>query len=289
LAKLGLRRGDTIAIMLSNRPEFHLADLAAVTLGATPFSIYQTLSPEQIQYVVSDAGAKIAIIETAYLGPFLEAKKNLPNMKHVIVIDGNGEGGTLTLSQVEGSQPDFDAAAHAAAVQPDDLLTLIYTSGTTGPPKGVQLSHHNLFSVVRSVSQVVELPPASRVISWLPTAHIAERALNYYWPFLYGATITCCANPREIVSYLPQVRPTFFFAVPRIWEKLKAGLEAQLASLPEDHAKQMRAGIDASLERVRLTQSGKPVPADMEKTVARADMAFFSAIRERVGLDQASF
>jgi long-subunit acyl-CoA synthetase (AMP-forming) len=135
LAKLGLRRGDTIALMLSNRPEFHLVDLAAVTLGATPFSIYQTLSPEQIQYVVSDAGAKIAIVETAYLSAFLEAKANLPDVEHVVVIDGDGEGGTLKLSDVEDAQPDFDAAAHAAAVQPEDLLTLIYTSGTTGPPK----------------------------------------------------------------------------------------------------------------------------------------------------------
>jgi len=288
LAKLGLRHGDTIALMLSNRPEFHVADLAAVTLGATPFSIYQTLSPEQIEYVVSDAGATIAIVESAYLGAFLAAKANLPDVRHVIVIDGNGEGGTLKLSDVEGSQPDFDAAATAAAVQPEDILTLIYTSGTTGPPKGVQLSHRNLFSVVEAVTQVVELPPASRVISWLPTAHIAERALNYYWPFLYGATITCCANPREIVSYLPRVRPTFFFAVPRIWEKLKAGLEAQLASLPEEQQKMMRAGIHAALERVRLMQTGKPVPADLEKAVAQTDKAFFSKVRETVGLDQAT-
>jgi long-subunit acyl-CoA synthetase (AMP-forming) len=288
LAKLGLRRGDTIALMLSNRPEFHLVDLAAVTLGATPFSIYQTLSPEQIQYVVSDAGAKIAVVETAYLDAFLEAKANLPNVEHVVVIDGNGEGGTLKLSDVEGAQPDFDAAAHAAAVQPEDLLTLIYTSGTTGPPKGVQLSHRNLFSVVKAVTEVVELPPRSRVISWLPTAHIAERALNYYWPFLYGATITCCANPREIVSYLPKVRPTFFFAVPRIWEKLKAGLEAQLANLPEEQRNVMRAGIDAALDRVRLTQSGKPVPADLEQRVAQADTAFFAGVRDMVGLDQAT-
>jgi long-subunit acyl-CoA synthetase (AMP-forming) len=288
LAKLGLRRGDTIALMLGNRPEFHLADLAAVTLGATPFSIYQTLAPEQIQYVVSDAGAEIAIVETAYLDAFLEAKVNLPKVKHVIVIDGAGAAGTLTLSEVEGSNPDFDAAAHAAAVQPDDLLTLIYTSGTTGPPKGVQLSHRNLFSVVRSVSDVVQLPPESRVISWLPTAHIAERALNYYWPFLYGATITCCANPREIVSILPKVRPTFFFAVPRIWEKLKAGLEAQLASLPEEQQKKALASIDAALEKVRLTQAGEPVPAELEQTVMRADKELFAAIRDMVGLDQAS-
>lgn len=285
LAKLGLSRGDTVALMLSNRPEFHLADLAAVTLGATPFSIYQTLAPEQIRYVVADAAAEIAIVESALLDAFLAAKADLPNLKHIVLVDGDAVAGTVSLAEVESSNPHFDAAAAAAGAHPDDLLTLIYTSGTTGPPKGVQLSHRNLFSVVRSISQVVELADHPRVISWLPTAHVAERALNYYWPFLYGATITCCPDPRQIVSVLPQVKPTFFFAVPRIWEKLKAGLEAQLAGLPDEQQKGMRAAIEAAIEKVRLEQASKPVPPALSEAVAKADAEIFAAIRAMVGLD----
>ena len=107
----------------------------------------------------------------------------------------------------------------------DDVLTLIYTSGTTGPPKGVQLSHHNLLSVTASVQELIKLDPGARVISWLPAAHIAERNAHHYIPIVFGAEVTTCDDPRNIVKFLPEVRPNWFFAVPRIWEKLKAGLE----------------------------------------------------------------
>jgi long-subunit acyl-CoA synthetase (AMP-forming) len=288
LAELGLERGDTIALMLSNRPEFHVVDLAATTLGATPFSIYQTLAPEQIEYVVSDAAARIAIIEQAFFGAFMKAKSHLPVVEHVIVVDGNGADGTLRLDQVEGTNPHFDVEAACAAVGPDDVLTLIYTSGTTGPPKGVQLSQRNLFSVVRSIIAGAQIPAEGRVISWLPTAHIAERALNYYLPLMLGGTITTCPDPRDIASYLPRVRPNFFFAVPRIWEKLKAGLEAQIAGQPEDLRRQMQKALSAAIEKLRLEQAGKPVPPALADGVAQADRELFSAVRSMLGLDQAA-
>ena len=284
LTKLGLRRGDTLAIMLNNRPEFHLVDLATVTVGATPFSIYQTLAPEQIAYVVSDAGARVAVIETAFLSSFGKAMADLPALEHVVVIDGDGTPGMLRLDQVEGSNPGFDADACCKAIRSEDLLTLIYTSGTTGPPKGVQLSHRNLIEVVRSVAGVLDAPDESRAVSWLPTAHIAERALNYYLPLLLGATITCCPNPREIIASLPKVQPTHFFAVPRIWEKLKAGLEAQLAAQPAEQRSQMEQALHAAVQKVRVTQAGKPVPPDLAEQVAAADATLFSRLRTMLGL-----
>src|SRR4051794_29344321 len=125
LARLGVRRGDTVALMLGNRPEFHVADLAAMTLGATPFSVYLTSSPEQVAYTIGDAGARVAIVEPA-LKPLVERL-----VHHV-----------LTPDEWE-LDPGFDAEPHWRAVEPEDLLTLIYTSGTTGPPKGVQISHRN--------------------------------------------------------------------------------------------------------------------------------------------------
>src|SRR3954451_6844674 len=130
LAKLGLKRGQCIALLLTNRPEFHVVDLAAVTLGATPFSIYMTYSPEQIEYVVSDADARILVTEQAFLDQVLKARGQLPDLEHVILVDGEHEG-CLKLDDVSGSDPDFDVEAAVAAVEPDDVLTLIYTSGTT--------------------------------------------------------------------------------------------------------------------------------------------------------------
>jgi len=220
LAALGLERGQTIALLLSNRPEFHVADLAAITVGATPFSIYNTYSPEQIQYVVSDAEARIAVTEQALLGDLLEARKDLPGLEHVIVVDGEAPEGCVSLAEVEGSDPSWDAEAAAEAVEPDDILTLIYTSGTTGPPKGVQLSHRNQISGVASIQELIRLEPGARVISWLPAAHIAERSAHHYLPIVFAGTVTCCEDPRQIASFLPEVRPNWFFAVPRIWEKI---------------------------------------------------------------------
>ena len=286
LAKLGVGSGDTVAIMLGNRPDFHIVDLAAVTVGATPFSIYVTYPAEEIEYLITDSGAKVAIVEQEFLPVVLEARKSLPALEHVIVVDGEPPEGTISLADVEGSNPDFDAAAAATTVAPDDVRTLIYTSGTTGPPKGVQLSHRNIMFTAQAVEEIIPLEPGARVVSWLPSAHIAERNAHHYIPIIYAGTITCVPNPREVLSYLPQVRPTWFFAVPRIWEKLKAGLEAMQASRPEEETRPLREALAASLERVRLRQRGEPVPEALEADVAQADEQYFSGLRAMLGLDQ---
>jgi long-subunit acyl-CoA synthetase (AMP-forming) len=286
LAKLGVAKGDTVAILLSNRPEFHLVDLATITLGACPFSIYNTYSPEQIQYVISDAGARIVITEQALLEGVVKAREDLPELETVIVVDGDAAEGTIALSDVEGSDPDFDADAAAGQVGPDDLLTLIYTSGTTGPPKGVQLSHHNLMFGCASIQALIQFDPGMRVISWLPAAHIAERAAHHYVPIVYAGEVTCCDNPREVVSFLPQVRPNWFFAVPRIWEKLKAGLETMLAQQPDEQRAPAEAALAAAIEKVRLEQRSEPVPPELAERVAKADEQMFSGLRKMLGLDE---
>ncbi|MDW5596696.1 long-chain fatty acid--CoA ligase [Conexibacter stalactiti] len=290
LARLGVGRGDTLALMLSNRPEFHIADLAAVTLGAAPFSIYLTSSPDQIQYVVGDARARVAIVEQAFLGRLLDARRELPELKHVIVVDPESDEdagyGLLSLAQVEGSNPSFDVDAALAAVTPDDVATLIYTSGTTGPPKGVELAHRNILGAVYSVQEVISLPPGARVISWLPAAHIAERAAHHYIPVVYAATITTSPDPRAIIQTLPQVRPNWFFAVPRVWEKLKAGLEAMLAAQPEEARARVEGALAAARQRVALLQQGAEVPDELEQAVAAADEAIFSNLRTMLGLSE---
>src|SRR5215211_4626896 len=269
LAALGVKRGDNVALMLSNRPEFHIADLAVMTLGATPFSIYQTYSPEQIAFLIDDSGARVALIEAQYAEVF----RAETDVEHVLVLEDGWP-----------SDPDFDAEPHWQAVQPDDVATLIYTSGTTGPPKGVQLLHRNLAAATRSTEALIQFPDGSRVISWLPAAHIAERMAHHYLPIVYAMTVTTCHNPREVVSYLPAVKPTWFFAVPRIWEKLKAGMEGFLAA--GEGGEQKRAWVDAAMRKVELEQAGEPVPEDLAATVAEADEQLFAGIRAMLGFDE---
>ncbi len=290
LHRLGVRSSDTVALMLTNRPEFSIADLAAVTLGATPFSVYVTLPAPEVGFLLGDSGARVAIVERAFLPIIAEARRAAPALEHVIVVDAQPDdtaGGVLALDDVEGSEPGFDAAAAAARVAPDDLLTLIYTSGTTGHPKGVELTHRAALAAAQGVQEVISFPEGSRVISWLPAAHIAERMAHHYIPIVYAGSVTCVGDPREIVAHLPRVRPNWFFAVPRIWEKLKAGLEAMQEAQPEERARPIREALEASLKRVRLRQAGSPVPPELEAAVAAADERLFSKLREMLGLDQA--
>ena len=273
LAALGLQRGDTMALMLTNRPEFHWFDGAALHLGATPFSLYNTYTTEQIQYQVSDAGARIVVTEEA----FADRVAGLEGVEHVIVVERDG------LPEA-GAGFDFEAAWRA--VLPDDLLTLIYTSGTTGPPKGVQLTHANMVAGIRGFDEVISFPDEGRVVSWLPMAHIAERACSHYLPMFVGFSTTCCPNPREVVAYLPEVRPSWFFAVPRIWEKLKAAIEAGIEA-EQDAARQeaTRWALDVGLRKVRAEQAGEPVGEELAAEHARADELVLSKIRARLGLD----
>jgi long-chain acyl-CoA synthetase len=284
LSAMGLGRGDSLAIMLTNRPEFHFFDAAALHLGATPFSIYNTYAPEQIQYQVEDAAARILVSERA----FLDRVRSVGGIEHLVVVDADDLDEALTIADVEAmGDPEFDFEAAWRAVEPDDVLTLIYTSGTTGPPKGVQLTHSNQISAVRGFDEVIAFPDDGRVVSWLPMAHIAERACSHYLPMLLGFTTTCCPNPREVVAYLPEVRPTWFFAVPRIYEKLKAALEAAFAA-EQDEAKRQATqwALDVGLRKVRAEQAGEEVPDELLQEYAKADQLVLSKIRERLGLDE---
>jgi long-chain acyl-CoA synthetase len=228
LAELGVKRGDTVAIMLTNRPEFAIIDAAAMHLGATAFSIYNTSSPEQIEYLFGNAENKVVATETALLPVVLASGVKL---EHVICIDGKPDGATITLEELEASgEPDFDFEAAWRAVRPEDVLTLIYTSGTTGPPKGVQLTHANLMAISDAAMQVVGVDFGERITSFLPAAHIADRATSQYFNAIRGVQVTYVADPRTVAAALPDCKPTIWFAVPRVWEKIKMGIEAQLAA-----------------------------------------------------------
>jgi long-chain acyl-CoA synthetase len=289
LASLGVGRGDAVALLLTNRPEANVVDAAAMHLGAVPFSIYATAAPEQMAYVLRDAGARVVVTERALVGHLDAAalEHGVP-LEQVVLVDDRG--GTLSLDELEERQPtcghDFDAAWRA--VGSGDLATLIYTSGTTGPPKGVELTHANVLAAWRGMEAAWGVGERSRaIVSYLPSAHVADRFSAHYAAMIWGSEMTCCPDPRQIVALLPEVRPTMFVAVPRIWEKAKAGIERAVAADPEPARREaVQAALRAGVERVRLEQRGDPVPTELERACARAEERVFAGMRERLGLDR---
>jgi long-chain acyl-CoA synthetase len=288
LASLGLKKGDTVALMMVNRPEFHIADAAAMHLGATPFSIYNTYTADQIAFLVEDAAPTIAFTEPQFLDRLLEVQKRDNALEHIIVVDGDAPEGGMTLDELEQKgDPDFDLDAAMNAIEGDDVLTLIYTSGTTGNPKGVQITHNNILGAIRSYTQIVDFPDGGAIVSYLPMAHIAERVVSHYLPMAFGFTVTSVENPRDIGAALSQVHPTWFFAVPRIYEKIKSGLEAMLDKLEDDEAKKkIKGALDLSLKRVDLIQAGQQVPPEIEDAWQKADAELFANLRAAIGLDK---
>ncbi len=257
LAQRGVRRGDTVGLMLRNRPEFHLLDMAVLHLGATPFSIYNTSSPEQIAYLFSNAGNRILVTEREFAGSVRAA------------------GGDVEILLIEDELPDAphrDFEASWRAVEPSDLATLIYTSGTTGPPKGVQLSHANLMAALQGCCGTLPLQPRGRLVSYLPCAHIADRFLAYYIGIATGSSITSVDDPKGVLAGLVDARPTSWLAVPRIWEKIRAALEVKgltnPAALPEEVKAATRAGLGLDQADWVLSGAAPIAPETLEYLMA---------------------
>ena len=287
LAKLGVQRGHTVGFMLVNRPALHLTDAAAMHLGATCFSVYNTSSPEQVEYVVRDAGNRVIVTEQAFLETVLAAREQIEGLEHVVVVDGDTPAGTISIAELEAiGHPDFDFEAAWRTVEPSDVLCLIYTSGTTGPPKGVQLTHANMVAVWRACDAVQETKPGGRMISFLPSAHIADRWAGLYAQMFYGSCVYCCPDPRQMVAYSIEVKPTVWGGVPRIWEKLKAAIEIGIAAEADEAKREATvAAIELGRRRARAHMDGG-APAELEAEWQRADEQVLSKIRAMLGLDQ---
>jgi long-chain acyl-CoA synthetase len=290
-AALGVGRGDTVGFMLVNRPDFQLSDTAAMHLGATCFSIYNTSSPEQIEYVVADAENRVIVTEQAFLERVLEAKERVDTLEHVVVIDGEAPEGTISVEELEAmGGPEFDFEAAWRDVDPEDVLCLIYTSGTTGPPKGVQLTHANMIAVWRACHAVRGIAQGGRSISFLPSAHIADRWGIHYGQMMFGTCVHCCPEPREMVAYSISVKPTAWGGVPRIWEKLKAALETAMAA-EQDAEKREAAEWAMEIGRrwvaAYMEGGGRDlIPEELQAEWDEADARVFSKIRSLLGLDE---
>src|SRR4051794_41173532 len=234
LKALGVRRGDRVVMMLRNRLEFHVADLGALLVGATPVSIYNSSSPEQIAYLASHCGAVAAVTEGGDLADRVcAAAGDVPSLRHIVVV-GDGPQGATSYDEVAAGPP-VDVAEAAAAADPDELLTVIYTSGTTGPPKGVMIDHSNVLAAYRGLTHFMGgSGRGQRYVSYLPMAHVAERNVSHYNHLTWGGTVTPCADMAQLGAHLVAVRPTVLFGPPRVWEKLASGIQAAVAGQPAD-------------------------------------------------------
>jgi long-chain acyl-CoA synthetase len=278
LAGLGVRRGDRVALMVRNRPEFHLADMGALLLGATPFSIYNSSAPEQIAYLLAHSEAKVAIVEDAeFLQRLEQARAQLPDLAHVIAVDPARDA--IAYDALLQSDPlDVDAAI--AVARPDDLATIVYTSGTTGPPKGAAITHANFAWMIERFQRRLGIDLAGRpVISYLPMAHVLERDVSHYLHVATGAQVTTCPDPSQIGAYLTAVRPAFFAAVPRVWEKLCSAVQSQ--GLTGAAAREL-IGLDAC---EAAFSGGAPIPPEVHRSLREIGVP----LGEAYGLTESSF
>ena len=287
LAALGVRRGDTVGLMLTNRPEYHLADAAALHLGATPFSIYNTSAPEQIRYLFENAGNRVVFCDEKFLPRVREVRGAV---EHIVCADDVSDvDGVLTYADLAArGDEDFDFDAAWQAVEPGDLATIIYTSGTTGPPKGVELTHANVIAETDAVRVLFDASPGDRVLSYLPAAHIADRVTGQYFAILFGIQVTCVADLAKLAEGLTDARPHSFFAVPRVWQKFKAAIDAGLAAEQSPAKRRIAAwAIQTGIRAARAELAG-----EMTQTLAIqhrvADKLVLSKLRHRLGLDQAT-
>lgn len=286
LAAVGVKRGDTVGLMLSNRPEFHLVDAAALHLGATPFSIYNTSAPDQIAYLFGNAGNKVVFCDERFLPRVQEAGGDV---EHIVCVDELSDvDGVLSLADLEAKgDPDFDFDAAWQAVEPSDLATIIYTSGTTGPPKGVELTHANVIAEADAVRVLFDARAGDKVMSYLPAAHIADRVTSQYFAILFGIQVTCVADLTKLAEALNDVRPQTFFAVPRVWQKLKAAIDVGLAAEPSGAKRRIATwAIETGIKAARHKLAGKPLSPVLTAQHRVADKLVLSKLRHKLGLDQ---
>ncbi len=230
LAQLGVVPGDRVAILSENRPEWVIADYACICSGVVDVPVYSTLPAEQIPYILNDSGAKAVFVSTTAQAQKIAAvRSEIPGVQWVIGFAATKEDGCdMTLAELEalGAQQDSAEAAarfrqDALAVQPDHLLTLIYTSGTTGSPKGVMLTHDNVYSNCIATEQSIPLADCDTALSFLPLSHIFERMGDYYL-FANGVTIAYAESIDTVPINMQEVRPTLMMSVPRLYEKIYA-------------------------------------------------------------------
>jgi long-chain acyl-CoA synthetase len=287
LTVLGVKKGDRIAILSENRPEWAMTDLAAQSLGVVTVPIYSTLPPAQVQYMVADSAARVLVVsDKKQLAKALELRPNVRTLEHVIVMDDIAAEGTLSFAEVMRTGESSDAAdadldAQAASIRPDDIATLIYTSGTTGDPKGAMLTHRSLLHTGWAARKIVTLNEEDVFLSFLPLCHIIERVGGHYLPLSIGAQIVYSEGVFAIGAELASVRPTVFLCVPRLYESMQEKMLEAIAKAPDKRRKLAEKALAIGHKCVERTRAGRAIGPLLAIQRFIVDKLVLSKLREK--------
>jgi long-chain acyl-CoA synthetase len=291
-AALGVERGEQVLLMMGNRPEHWLSDLALTHLGAVPVTVYSTAAPGQITHIARHSRARFAIVEGVRererWEPLL-ADGTVP-LEKLVVVEAAEAGphrtyGSLHATGARLYRPDaFEKAWRQSRAE--DPLTVVYTSGTTGDPKAVPINHRSVVVNAVALDRVVELPDHAAHICYLPFAHIAERMLGIYLPVFRASHVHLCPDPSAVAATVRALRPAQFFGVPRVWEKLAATVRAVLATLPEDQRAAIDAAAGSAREHVAHRERGEQPPPPLQAAYEKARATVLEPLLALAGFDR---
>ena len=301
LVRLGLKPGERVGLMLPNRLEHVLADQAIVHAGGVPVTVYATLASDQIKYVANDCDVRIVVLDgAAELARWQPLADDLPGLANIIVrdvaacpADDERFSTWAAFTELSEQAAQGDAAAEVtsriAAISPADPVTLLYTSGTTGNPKGVIITHSGVLYECKTAELSGSAAMHARWVSYLPLAHIAERMFTLYLAIVNaGHTFFCHNATTDLVATIGAVKPTAFFGVPRVWEKIMAGIQA-LLTLEQDESRKaaVAAAMDTGRRYIESKQHGHSTSDELAAEFAVADANVLSLIRGLLGLGDA--
>ncbi|HEX6932301.1 MAG TPA: AMP-dependent synthetase/ligase, partial [Streptosporangiaceae bacterium] len=299
LVSLGLRPGDRVALMLPNRMEHVLADQAVLHAGGVPVTFYATLAPDQIRYVAADCQVRMAVLDGASeLARWAPLLADLPNLATVIVRDAavcpaderhlSWDAFTALGEKASRTAAAAEVDSRVDAMTPADPVTLLYTSGTTGNPKGVVITHGSVMYECKTAELGGSTMQGVRWVSYLPLAHIAERMFTLYLAIYSAGHTYFCHVPTDLIGVVGQVKPTAFFGVPRVWEKVQAGIQA-LLTMEQDETKKaaVAAAMETGREYVLSCQYGHSTSDELAARFAAADEQVLRPIKGLLGLDEA--
>ena len=291
LRGLGVEKGDRVAILSENRPEWAFADLATLCAGAVDVPVYATLTPPQVEYVLNDSEAKVAFVSTpAQAAKVAEVRPRSSHLRHVVSFEEPAPAGTMPLGELRArgrealaKEPEA-VRRREAEVTKDDLATLIYTSGTTGDPKGVMLTHGNLaHNIVAAEKVFPEVDHTWTCLSFLPLCHSFERTAGHNFMLYKGVTIAYAESVEKVPENMAEVRPHIMCSVPRLYEKMYARVNEKVASDPAARQKIFRWAIGVGREVFAHTVARTQPGPFLKAKFAIADKLVFSKIKARTG------
>jgi long-chain acyl-CoA synthetase len=295
LLRLGLRRGDVVSVLAENVPEWLYTDMGAMGAGAVVNGVYTTDAARQVEYLLRDSRTRFFFVEDEeQLDKVLEVRAACPDLQKIVVFDMEGladfsDPQVLSFEQLlasgEGGEAEWEA--EVAKARPADVALLIYTSGTTGAPKGAMVTHANLVFQIGRSETMIDLGPGDELLSFLPLCHIAERKLTVMFALKTGATINFAERPDTVPENIREVAPTFFFAVPRIWEKFYSEVSIRMSEAAWIGRVAYRAALAIGYRVADLKLAGTPVPAPLRLAFRVADRAVLRNIKLWLGIDRA--